>query len=233
MKKVALLLAIMLVLSLAFAGCAPAEEVAVEEPVVEATAEVTAEEEPVAEEASTETGIFFEQKEGNVVYCTDVPEPGMTFPVTTSGGFAVTCYVVDADGNKIADIEVTDGNIDYGAYLPDAVKVVIENGAAASYAEYVIPTESAAVSETGIFFEQKEGNVVYCTDVPEPGMTFPVTTSGGFAVTCYVVDADGNKIADIEVTDGNIDYGAYLPDAVKVVIENGAAAAYAEYVIPQ
>ncbi len=91
----------------------------------------------------------------------------------------------------------------------------------------------AAASETGVFFEHKGGTIVYCTDVPEPGMTFKIGTSGSFAVDCYVVDADGNKIADIEVADGLIDYGPYADEAVKIVVENAASADYAEYIIPQ
>ena len=92
---------------------------------------------------------------------------------------------------------------------------------------------NAVNSETGVFFESKGGTVVYCTDVPEPGMTFKIGTSGAFAVGCYVVDADGNKIADLEVADGLIDYGPYANEAVKIVVENAASAPYAEYIIPQ
>ena len=108
--------------------------------------------------------------------------------------------------------------------------------AAASEAEYQIPGATgevaAADGEVGIFFEQQDGMVVYCTDVPEPGMTFPVETSGMFPVEVSVYDADGNKLGDIEdVAGGMIDYSAY-PNAAKIVVEGGAAAPSAEYEIP-
>ncbi len=202
----------------------------VEETVEEAS---QTEAETTSEEAAGEVGIFFEEREGTVVYCTDVPEPGMTFPVHTEGSFAVTIYVVDADGNKLGDLTVEEGLIDYGMYAENGAKVIVENGAAADYAEYIIPTSEEAAGEVGIFFEEREGTVVYCTDVPEPGMTFPVHTEGSFAVTIYVVDADGNKLGDLTVEEGLIDYGMYAENGAKVIVENGAAADYAEYIIPQ
>ncbi len=240
MKKTVLVTLIMALFLLSMAGCTTATTTTeattaqTTQATTEATPETTAMETEATEPETTEsdvekvmgTGVFFELRENNTIYCTDVPEPGMTFPISSEPGmFQVTVYALDADGNKLGDIDVAEGLIDYSEYADQAVTIVVENAASSDYTEYVIGS--------GIFFEAREDYTLYCTDVPEPGMTFPISSEPGmFQVTVYALDADGNRLGEIDVAEGLIDYSEYADSAVKIIVEGGAAVDYAEYDIP-
>ena len=218
MKRVISMAAFLLIVMVVFIGCASTQA---EKPVVDKSA-------PEAVEQAEGTGVLFVERGEKLLYCTDVPEVGMTFPISTAPGmFQVTVYAVDVDGNKLGDLEVADGLIDFSAY-ENAAKIIVENAASADYTEYVIPAAG-----TGVFFKVEGENILYCTDVPEVGMTFPVSTEPGmFQVSVYAVDEFGSKLGDITVTDGLIDYSVYADAAVKIVVENAASRPYAEYMIP-
>ena len=221
MKRMISMTVVLLLATVFFFGCAstPAEE-----PAVVAVEESA----PAAPEQADGTGVFFVERGEMLVYCKDVPEPGMSFPISTEPGmFQVTVYALDEAGNKLGDITVVDGLIDYSAY-ENAAKIVVENAASADYTEYVIPPAG-----TGVFFEVEGEYMLYCTDVPEVGMTFPISTEPGmFQVIVYAVDEFGNNLGDITVTDGIIDYSEYADAAVKIVVEDAASRPYAEYLIP-
>ena len=45
----------------------------------------------------------------------------------------------------------------------------------------------------GIQFKDEGNNVVYITDMPEPGMAFPISTSGDYAAKIWATDASGAR----------------------------------------
>jgi hypothetical protein len=98
------------------------------------------------------------------------------------------------------------------------------------------PTTTVA-GVAGIAFEAKPNNVVYITDSPEPGMAFPISTSGDYVSKIWAVDASGAKVADLTTTDGMVDYSSVVGKAVKIMVEGpattGPTGATGEWVIPK
>jgi len=117
---------------------------------VTAAATETTEAMTVTTEAMTETstggavdtttiGMYFEDMGNNVVKVTDVPAPGLQFPIhtTPTDEFASTVEAFDASGAKLGDLETADGLVDYSEYADTAAKIVV-SWAGDSW-EYMIP----------------------------------------------------------------------------------------------
>ena len=84
-------------------------------------------------------------------------------------------------------------------------------------------TEAASSVDTntiGLYFDDLGNNIIRITDVPAPGLQFPVTTdpSNDFAVTIEAFDADGNSLGNLETTTGEVDYTAYADTIAKIVV---------------
>ncbi len=84
----------------------------------------------------------------------------------------------------------------------------------------------------GISFKDLGNHVVLITDTPQPGMVFPVSTSGSFAAKIWAVDAGGAKVADFTTADGKVDYSSVVDKAVKIMVE-GPTGGTGEYTIPK
>jgi hypothetical protein len=96
----------------------------------------------------------------------------------------------------------------------------------------VTTTTAAAAGAIGMQFKDEGNNVVYITDEVEPGMAFPISTSGDFASKVWAVDASGAKVADLTTTDGYVDYSSVLEKAVKIVVQGPFGDPF-EYTIPK
>jgi hypothetical protein len=101
----------------------------------------------------------------------------------------------------------------------------------------VTTTTAAEVTETtvaaaGMVFKDMGNNVVYITDAPEPGMAFPVSTSGDYAAKIWASDASGAKVADFTTTDGYVDYSSVVATAVKITVQGPFGDPF-EYTIPK
>ena len=93
-------------------------------------------------------------------------------------------------------------------------------------------TSTTVAGEVGIVFKDMGNNVVFVTDSPQPGMAFPISTSGDFVSKVWATDASGAKIADFTTTDGNVDYSSVVGKAVKIIVQ-GPFGPPAEYTIPK
>ena len=92
-------------------------------------------------------------------------------------------------------------------------------------------TAAAGGDEIGIFFEDLGNNLVKITDVPAPGMAFPVTTSGDMASKIEAFDAAGKSLGLLETATGELDYSSVADTAAKIVV-TGPTGTVSEYVIP-
>ena len=96
------------------------------------------------------------------------------------------------------------------------------------------PTDTTAAAggdEIGIFFEDLGNNVVKITDVPAPGMAFPVTTSGDMAATIEAFDASGASLGALTTETGDLDYSSVADKVAKIVV-TGPTGTVAEYMVP-
>jgi hypothetical protein len=92
-------------------------------------------------------------------------------------------------------------------------------------------TAAPDLEGTGIFFEDLGNHVVKITDVPAPGMVFPVTTSGDMACTIEAFDAAGSSLGLLTTVTGVLDYSSVAASAAMIVV-TGPTGAIAEYVLP-
>jgi ABC-type sugar transport system substrate-binding protein len=92
-------------------------------------------------------------------------------------------------------------------------------------------TTTAGGDEIGIFFEDQGNNVVKITDVPAPGMAFPVTTSGDMASVIEAFDADGNSLGNLTTETGELDYSSVADTVAKIVV-TGPTGTVSEYIVP-
>ena len=93
-------------------------------------------------------------------------------------------------------------------------------------------TTAAAGGEIGIFFEDLGNNVVKITDVPAPGMAFPVTTSGDMAAKIEAFDAAGASLGALTTETGDLDYSTVAGKVAKIVVD-GPTGTIAEWTVPQ
>ncbi len=98
----------------------------------------TAATETTAGGAGTEIGIYFEDLGNNVVKITDVPAPGMAFPVTTSGDMASTIEAFDASGASLGLLTTDTGELDYSSVADTVAKIVV-TGPTGTVSEYLVP----------------------------------------------------------------------------------------------
>ncbi len=92
----------------------------------------------------------------------------------------------------------------------------------------VAETETTAaagvdVNTIGLYFEDLGNNIIRITDVPAPGLQFPVHTmpADDFAVTIEVFDASGASLGMLDTDTGEVDYSAYADTAAKIVVTTG------------
>jgi len=145
MKKwysIGLLVVVVIMASAFLVACGDEEETTTTEAMTETTEAMT--EETVPEDATevaedVELGLYFEDLGNNVVMVTDVPAPGLSFPIHTTpdDDFAMVIEVLDADGNVLGTLETDTGEVDYSEYAADAAKIVVTNKAGDSW-EYEI-----------------------------------------------------------------------------------------------
>jgi hypothetical protein len=136
----------LLVLALALAAfsvvaCESEEETTTTE-AVETTAapETTEATETTAAAIGTEIGVYFEDQGNNVVKITDVPAPGMAFPVhtTPADDYACTIEAFDAAGASLGNLETADGLVDYSAVADTVAKIVLTTFDDRPF-EYMVP----------------------------------------------------------------------------------------------
>jgi hypothetical protein len=94
-------------------------------------------------------------------------------------------------------------------------------------------TETTIVGgpEVGIYFEDLGNNVVKITDVPAPGMAFPVVTSGDMAAKIEAFDAAGASLGPLLTDTGELDYSAVAATVAKIVV-TGPTGTVSEYLVP-
>lgn len=78
------------------------------------------------------------------------------------------------------------------------------------------------VNTIGVYFEDQGNNVVKVTDVPAPGLQFPITTAGEFAFTIEVLDASGAVLGTLQTDDGLVDYTEFAANAAKIKFTSAA-----------
>jgi hypothetical protein len=96
-------------------------------------------------------------------------------------------------------------------------------------------TSGGVGTEVGIYFENLGNYVVRITEVPAPGLAFPVHTfpDDEFACTIEAFDAVGNSLGNLETDNGEVNYGSFLPNigpGSKIVVTASTGVAY-EYIV--
>jgi hypothetical protein len=71
-------------------------------------------------------------------------------------------------------------------------------------------------ADLGLYAEDKGNNVLMITDVPAPGLQFPISTEGDFAMVIEALGADGAVLGTLTTTTGEVDYTAYAATAAKL-----------------
>jgi hypothetical protein len=104
-------------------------------------------------------------------------------------------------------------------------------GAPASTAKQLGVGPAAADAALGLYGEDQGNNVLKVTDVPAPGLAFPISTSGDFAMTIEALGADGAVLGTITTDTGLVDYSQYAATAAKLRITTIDGTVY-EYAIP-
>ena len=71
------------------------------------------------------------------------------------------------------------------------------------------------------------------TDVPAPGLQFPVHDAAErddeFAMVIEVLDADGNVLGTLSTLAGVVDYSEYAADAAQITVTNKAGEVIGTY----
>ncbi len=173
--------------------------------------------------AEGEPGIYFIDLEDYQLYIYDFIEEGKQFDIATSGDFPVTVWAINYLGEKIAEFETEDGMVDYSEYVNEAHKIYVVGGFTFGKYQYYC-VKSPGENEPGIHFEDQGDSILYVEDIINEELAFPASTSGDFAVQAWVVDADGNKLADLHTEEeGYLDYSEYAEEAARLYVLGGAA----------
>lgn len=90
----------------------------------ETTAAAASDVKPMPTVMGTDLGLYGEDQGNNVVKVTDVPAPGLAFPISTEGDFAMKIEAFDAAGTSLGMVETTTGLVDYSAYADTAAALV-------------------------------------------------------------------------------------------------------------
>ena len=93
---------------------------------------------PMPTTLGTELGLYGEDQGNNVVKVTDVPAPGLQFPISTEGDFAMKIEAIGADGSVLGTISTTTGLVDYTEFAADAVSLLFTTVDGTQYS-YAIP----------------------------------------------------------------------------------------------
>jgi hypothetical protein len=88
-----------------------------------------------------------------------------------------------------------------------------------------------ADSAISLYGEDQGNNVLKVTDVPAPGLAFPISTEGDFAMKIEALDATGAVLGTLSTTTGLVDYTQYAATAAKLRITTVDGTVY-EYTIP-
>jgi hypothetical protein len=86
----------------------------------------------------TDISLYGEDQGNNVVKITDVPAPGLAFPISTEGDFAMKIEALDASGAVLGTLSTTTGLVDYSQYAATAVSLLITTVDGTKYS-YAIP----------------------------------------------------------------------------------------------
>jgi len=129
---------------------------------------------------------------------------------------AVTGLIYENQFELKAEIECTD---------PSQIEVL---GPAAGGSD-------AVGTDIGVYFEDLGNNVVMMTDVPAPGMAFPIHTgTDEYAATIEAFDAEGNSLGMLECPEadgGELDYSSVADEVAKIVVTTFAGVPF-EYMVP-
>jgi hypothetical protein len=179
-------------------------------------------------------GVYFEDLGNNVVKLTDVPAPGMAFPISTSGDFAATIEAFDASGASLGLLTTETGELDYSSVADTVAKIVVTASTGTAY-EYEVPAADGAAAEAGIVFTDQGSGKVFIEVIPGPGMRFPVSTEGGFAQKIEAFDAAGASLGLVELPEaaaGILDYSGIAGIAKLIVTDVPHGNVEYEYLIP-
>ena len=233
MKKIyslgLLVLVLMLVVAVTAAcGTKETTETTAAEVTETTVAEVT---ETTTGGVGTEIGVYFEDQGNNVVKITDVPAPGLAFPMSTGGDYPAVMEAFDAAGASLGLLETTTGLLDYSSVADKVAKIVVTTSGGVPF-EYVVPAAGGGVgTEIGVYFEDQGNNVVKITDVPAPGLAFPMSTGGDYPAVMEAFDAAGASLGLLETTTGLLDYSSVADKVAKIVVTTSGGVPF-EYVVP-
>jgi hypothetical protein len=98
-------------------------------------------------------------------------------------------------------------------------------------AEVTETTAGAVGTEIGVYFEDQGNNVVKITDVPAPGLAFPMSTGGDYPAIMEAFDAAGASLGLLETDTGLLDYSSVADKVAKIVVTTSGGVPF-EYVVP-
>jgi hypothetical protein len=126
-----------------------------------------------------------------------------------------------------ASLMVACGSKDETATTADDTATTVADDTATTVADATATTVAGATdekimpttlgTELGLYGEDQGSSVVKVTDVPAPGLTFPIASSGDFAMKIEAIGADGTVLGTIETADGLVNYAAYADTAEKLL----------------
>jgi hypothetical protein len=143
MKKIYSLGLLVLVLMLVVAvtvACGTKEETTTTAPPAPATTVAPDVTETTTGAVGTEIGLYFEDQGNNVVKITDVPAPGMQFPLKTSGDYPATIEAFDAAAASLGPLKTDTGLLDYSSVADKVAKIVVTTVGGVAF-EYVVPAK--------------------------------------------------------------------------------------------
>jgi hypothetical protein len=103
------------------------------------------------------------------------------------------------------------------AAATETTAAATETTAAAATGEKVL-VMGAVGTELGLYAEDQGNNVLKVTDVPAPGLQFPISTSGDFAMTIEILGDDGSVLGTVTTDTGLVDYSQYAAAGAKIRI---------------
>jgi hypothetical protein len=109
-----------------------------------------------------------------------------------------------------------------------ATDTTVAAGAAAKPLPAGPITADSAIS---LYGEDQGNNVLKVTDVPAPGLQFPISTEGDFAMKIEALGADGTVLGTLATTTGEVDYTEFAADAASLRITTVDGTVYT-YAIP-
>lgn len=136
----------------------------------------------------------------------------LVIAVVLVSAFLVACGEEEVTTTE-ATTEVTEATTESTEAVTETTEAVTETTAAET-------TGGVDVNTIGLYFEDLGNNVIKVTDVPAPGLQFPIHTipDDDFACTIEVFDADGNSLGMLDTDTGEVDYSMYADTAAKIVI---------------